>query len=174
MKNLDKLKKEFGRLYDQYIDKIYRFIYFKVNSEEISQDLCSETFLRGWLAFRDQDPEDKIENPPAFLYQIARNLVIDFYRKKGQADIISTEYTPWIVDPRVDLEKRASQSSEFEQVKKALVNLKDDYQEVIVLRYLDDFPVSEIAKIMKKTEGTVRVTIHRALKALKKELDLGV
>jgi len=170
MKNLEKSKREFGKIYDRYIDKIYRFIYFKVNSEEISEDLCSETFLRGWLAFRDQNPENKIENPPAFLYQIARNLVVDFYRKRGQASIISTEYAPRIIDPRVNLEKRANQSSDFAQVQNALVNLKDDYQEAIVLRYIDDLSVSEIAKIMEKSENAIRVTIHRALKALKKEL----
>lgn len=170
MKNLEKLKREFGKIYDSYIDKIYRFVFFKVNSEEIAQDLCSETFLKGWLAFRDQNPEDKIENPPAFLYQIARNLVVDFYRKKGQAEIISTEYVPRIIDPRVDLERRANQSSDFAQVKNALVNLKDDYQEAIILRYIEDLPVSEIAKIMEKSENAVRVTIHRALKALRQEL----
>jgi len=101
-------------------------------------------------------------------------LVVDFYRKRGQASIISTEYAPRIIDPRIDLERRANQSSDFAQVQNALVNLKDDYQEAIVLRYIDDLPVSEIAKIMEKSENAVRVTIHRALKALKKELNQAV
>ena len=175
MDNFENLKKEFSKIYDQCIDKIYRFIYFKVNSEEITNDLCSETFLRGWEAFKQQTTNNKqqttrIENPSAFLYQIARNLVIDFYRKKGQVQIVSTEYGR-IVDPRVNLEERANKSSEFYQVKQALSNLKDGYQEVIVLRYLDDLSVPEIAKIMKKSEGAVRVTLHRALKALKNELN---
>lgn len=169
---MNKLRKEFSKIYDKYIDKIYRFIYFKVNSSEITEDLCSETFLKGWVAFRNQDSNEKIENPPAFLYQIARNLVIDFYRKKGRAQIISTEHAPRIIDPRMNLKEKANQISEFNQVKKVLVNLKEDYQEVIIWHYLDDLPVSEIAKILNKSEGTARVILHRALKALKKELNL--
>lgn len=170
MKNFRNLKKEFSKIYDKYIDKIYRFIFFKVSTEGIAEDLSSETFLRGWEAFKNQKSNGEIENPSAFLYQIARNLVIDFYRKKGQTQIVSAEYGQ-IIDPRVDLQERVNKNSEFYQVKQALSNLKDDYQEVIVLRYLDDFPVSEIAKIMQKSEGAIRVMLHRALKALKKELN---
>ena len=169
MDNFKDLRKKFSKLYDQYIDKIYRFIFFKVNSEEITKDLCSETFLRGWEAFKKSKVEE-IENPSAFLYQIARNLVIDFYREKGKAQIVSAEYGR-IIDPRVNLEERANKSSEFYQAKQALSNLKDDYQEIIVLRYLDDLSVSEIAKIVDKSENAVRVTLHRALKALKNELN---
>jgi RNA polymerase sigma-70 factor (ECF subfamily) len=172
---MDNLKKEFGKLYDKYIDKIYRFIYFKVNSPEITEDLCSETFLKGWIAFKDRTINNdghkkEIENPPAFLYQIARNLVTDFYRKKGKFQIISTEYTGRIADPRLSLEEEANQLSEFSQVKKALSSVKDDYQDIIIWHYLDDLPVTEIAKILDKSEGAVRVMLHRALKALKKEL----
>ena len=170
------LKKIFSKLFDQYIDKIYRFIFLKVNSPEIAQDLCSETFLRGWRAFRaratsDKQQATKIENPPAFLYQIARNLVIDHYREKGKAQIVSAERTR-IIDPRVDLEDRAYLNSDFEQVRAALVNLKEDYQDVIIYRYLDDLSVSEIAKILDKSEEAVRVMLHRALKALKNKLNL--
>jgi len=165
------LRKIFSKLFDQYIDKIYRFIFLKVNSPEIAQDLCSETFLRGWRAFKNQNPEEKIDNPPAFLYQIARNLVIDHYREKGKAQIVSAEHTR-IIDPRVDLEKRAYLNSDFEQVRATLVNLKEDYQDVIIYRYLDDLSVPEIAKILDKSEEAVRVTLHRALKALKNKLNL--
>jgi RNA polymerase sigma-70 factor (ECF subfamily) len=83
-------RKEFSKLYDKYIAKIYRFIYLKVNSEEIAQDLCSETFLKGWQAFKNS--QNKIENPSAFLYRIARNLVTDYYREKGRTQVVSAEY----------------------------------------------------------------------------------
>ncbi|PIU15604.1 RNA polymerase subunit sigma-70, partial [bacterium (Candidatus Gribaldobacteria) CG08_land_8_20_14_0_20_39_15] len=69
------LRKKFSKIYDQYINKIYRFIFLKVNSQEIAQDLTSETFLRGWESFKEKNEE--IENIQAFLYRIARNLVTD-------------------------------------------------------------------------------------------------
>jgi len=160
-------RKIFSSIYDKYVDKIYRFIFIKVSSQEIAEDLCSETFLRGWQVFKERED---IENPPAFLYQIARNLIIDHYREKGKAKIVSAEYTP-IVDPREDLEEKANLSSDLEEVRRSLANLKGDYQDVIIYRYLDELSVPEIAKILEKSEGTVRVTLHRALKTLKDEIN---
>lgn len=160
-------RKEFSKIYDTYIEKIYRFIYLKVNSKEIAQDLCSETFLKGWKAFKSQ--KEEIENIQAFLYRIARNLVIDYYRQKGRTRIVSAEFIP-IIDPKPSLEEKMALNSDLEQVKAVLVNLKEDYQNVIIWRYLDDLPIPEIAKILDKSETATRVTLHRALKALKNEL----
>jgi len=159
-------RKIFSQIYDRYINKIYRFIFLKVNSQEIAQDLTSETFLRGWESFKSGN---KIENPQAFLYKIARNLVTDHYREKGKARIISAEYVK-ITDPRTNLEEKALLNSDLDNVKAALTNLKEDYQNVIIWRYLDDLPIPEIAKIMDKSEEATRVQLHRALKALKNEL----
>jgi len=160
------LRKTFSKIYDRYIDKIYRFIFLKVNSQEIAQDLTSETFLRGWESFKNGN---KIENPQAFLYKIARNLVTDHYREKGKAKIVSAEYVK-ITDPRTNLEEKALLESDFDNIRIALTNLKEDYQNVVVWYYLDDLPIPEIAKILDKSESATRVLLHRALKALKNEL----
>jgi len=159
-------RKIFSKIYDQYVNKIYRFIFIKVSSQEIAEDLCSETFLRGWQVFKERED---IENPQAFLYQIARNLITDHYREKGKAKIVSAEYAP-VVDPREGLEEKAILGSDIDLVRLALTNLTEDYQNVIIWRYLDDLSIPEIAKILNKPAGTVRVTLHRALKALKNEL----
>ncbi len=164
---MDNHQKNFSQLYDQYIDKIYRFVFLRVNSQEVAEDLTSETFLRGWRSFKDE--EKKIINPSAFLYQIARNLVIDFYREKGKVQVVSAESTP-INDPRINLEEKALLGSDIDTVKQAIGNLKEDYQAVVIWHYLDDLSVPEIANVMEKPEGTIRVMLHRALKALKKEL----
>ncbi|MCK4554869.1 RNA polymerase sigma factor [Candidatus Parcubacteria bacterium] len=166
-------RKIFSKIYNQYIDKIYRFIFLKVNSQEIAQDLTSETFLRGWEAFeKSQNPrtnDQKIENTQAFLYKIARNLVTDHYREKGKTKIVSTEYVK-ITDPRTNLEEKAILSSDLDTIRLALTNLKEDYQNVIIWHYLDDLSISEIAEIMDKSKEAARVQLHRALKALKNEL----
>jgi len=159
-------RKIFSSIYHKYVDKIYRFIFIKVSSQEIAEDLCSETFLRGWQVFKERRD---IENPPAFLYQIARNLVIDHYREKGKAKIVSAEYTQ-ITDPRTDLEEKAISSSDLDNIRQALAGLKEDYQTVVIWHYLDDLSVPEIAKILDKSEGAVRVSLHRALKTLKNKL----
>jgi len=162
------LRKIFSQIYDKYIDKIYRFVFLKVNSEEIAQDLTSETFLRGWESFKNGN---KIENPQAFLYRIARNLVIDHYREKGRTQVVSAEFAP-IVDPREDLEEKAILTSDVDRIKQVLVNLKEDYQNVIIWHYLDDLPIQEVAKMLDRTEEATRVLLSRALKTLKQSIDL--
>ncbi len=163
---MDNQRKIFSSIYDKYVNKIYRFIFIKVSSQEIAEDLCSETFLRGWQVFKERRD---IENPPAFLYQIARNLVIDHYREKGKVKIVSAEYSR-IIDPKTDLEGKAILSSDLDNIRTALVGLKEEYQDVIIWHYLDDLSVPEIAKILDKSEGAVRVSLHRALKTLKNKL----
>jgi len=162
-------RKEFGKIYDKYINKIYRFVFLKVNSEEIAQDICSETFLKGWENYKEtQNTKAKIQNPQAFLYRIAHNLVVDHYRTKGRTQVISPELLP-ITDPSPSLEEKAVFTSDLNQIKLALSNIKEDYQNAIIWRYLDDLPIQEVAKMMNKSEETTRVTLSRALKALKAE-----
>jgi len=160
-------KKEFSKFYDEYINKIYRFIFLKVNSEEIAKDLCSETFLRGWEAYKENP---NIKNPSAFLYRIAQNLVIDYYREKDKVNFVSTEASN-LVDPQPGLEEKIMKKTDLELVKNALVQLKDEYQNVIIWHYLDDLSIPETAKLLGKTEENTRVLLHRALRALKNEVN---
>jgi len=164
---MDNSQKQFSKIYDQYINRIYRFVFLRVNSSEIAQDLTSETFTRAWNKFRTENPGSGVENWVAFLYQIARNLVIDFYREKGKIQIVSASY---VTDPAMGLEEKAILSSDMSQVKEALSKLGEEQQEIIIWRYLDGLSNKEIALILGKPEGTVRVIIHRALEALRQVL----
>ena len=160
-------RKEFSQIYDNYISKIYRFIFLKVSSIETAEDLTSETFLRGWQVYENR--ADDLENPQAFLYQIARNLVIDHYRKKAKNQVVSVDQNP-LIDPRVNLEKNAEKNSDLMNIRNAMADLKDEYQNVLIWHYLDDLPVREVAKLMDKSEENTRVLLHRALKSLKKTI----
>ena len=159
------LNEQFGHIYDQYIEKIYRFVYLKVNSQEIAEDITSKVFLKGWEAY--QTRAENIKNPNAFLYQIARNSVIDYYREKGRTKVVSTEVSPQMVQPGKNLQEKAIINADFEAVKSAIQGLKKDYQDIIIWHYVDDISVAEIAKTLNKPAGTVRVMLHRGLKDLK-------
>lgn len=165
---MEEKKKEFSKIYNQYIEKIYRFIFLKVNSKEVAEDLASETFLRTWEVFKNQNP--KIENISAFLYQIARNLVTDFYRNKSRTQILSTDLGRPIIDPRQNLEKRAILNSDLETIRKALSELNEDYQNAIIWYYIDDLPIQEVANLLGRTEEATRVLITRAIKALREKI----
>jgi len=173
---MENLKEKFAKIYDQYIDKIYRFVFLKVNSREVAEDLTAETFLRGWKVYQKIQNskiknEKEIENPQAFLYQIARNLITDHYREKGKRQLVSADCVP-IADPRSNIEEKTQFDSDLEMIKTALANLEnDDYQNMVILYYIEDLSVPEIAEITGKSETNVRVIIHRALKALRKKVE---
>ena len=96
-------------------------------------------------------------------------MVIDFYREKGKVQIVSAD-NAFIADPAPNLEEKARLSSDIEQIRQVLTNLKDDYQNVIIWHYLDDLPISEISQMLDRTEEATRVLLHRALNALRKEI----
>jgi RNA polymerase sigma-70 factor (ECF subfamily) len=124
-------------------------------------------FTKGWESYQNKK---EIENVGAFLYQIARNSVVDHYRYKEKAKTVSPEFVPQIADTKIDLHQKAVASADLEAIKSALQNLKKDYQDVIIWHYLEDISVGQIANILNKPEGTVRVMIHRGLKALQGEI----
>lgn len=156
-------KRFFEKFYDQHLDKVYRFIFLKVSSVEISQDLTAETFLRFWQTIKGPN---KIEDPRAFLYQIARNLVIDYYRQNNPFLNLSVEELV-LVDPRPGPEKEAELEAELQALLKELQKLPDSYQDALVWHYLDDLSVKEISQILDKSENAVRLIIHRGLRSLK-------
>ncbi len=164
---MDNLKEQFSQIYDQYINKIYRFVYLKVDSQEIAEDITSKVFLKGWESYQK---DQSIKNINAFLYQIARNQVIDYYRERGRTKSFSADFIGQIADPNKSLYEKASVNSDIELVKSAIQNLKKDYQDIIIWHYLEDIPASEIALIIDKPVGTVRVMLHRGLNSLKDEL----
>jgi len=159
----------FKKIYKLHIEKIYRFIYIKVNSQQIAEDLTSEVFLRFWKALQKENPS-KIENPKAFLYKTARNLIIDHYRTYSQKKEIPIEEVKEIKDTSQSLETQESLSSDLENVQKAIRHLKEEYQDVVLWYYLDNLSVQEIAEILGKSENAVRVMIHRAMEKLRELL----
>lgn len=163
----------FGRLYDQYVTSIYRFVYLKVPTREIAEDVTSETFLRFWQAVLDAQD---ILNIRAYLYRIARNLVVDYYRKQDSTEPIpagvtfSDENTSSHIEGELSdrsREKRMIEArADLQIVLERIGRLKEDYQDVLKLRLIDGLAFGDIAKIIGKSTGNVRVIYHRALKAL--------
>ena len=162
---MDEINQYFTQIYDQYVTKIYRFIYLKVSTQETAEDLSSEVFLRLYRHIQRDNPV--IENPQAFVYQIARNVVADHYRGR-KVTIVSIEKTTIeLEDMGEKTQEQAEVSLEMDRIRHALLELKDDYQNLIIWRYLDELSVPEIAQITGKTEENVRVGVHRAIQALK-------
>jgi RNA polymerase sigma-70 factor (ECF subfamily) len=160
----------YAKLYDAYVEQIYRFVYFKVSSKEEAEDITSEVFLKAWHFVQEKK---EITSFRGLLYRIARNCIIDLYRKKSakpeaylddqlEAGLEVGDKGKWFKDISTKLES--------EKILEALKKLKQEYQEVITLRYVDELEIEEIAEIIGKGKVTVRVTIHRALNKLQQIL----
>ncbi len=161
---MNKKQKKFSKIYDSYVESIYRFISIKVSSQEIAEDLTSEVFLKTWKSFQQ---EAQIKNPRAYLYTTARHLVIDFYRTNKEVRTISIEDIKEIEDIAPPIEEQERQNASLEIVQQRLKALREDYQNVIVWRYMDGLSTGEIAKMLGKSKGATRVLLHRALEQLK-------
>jgi len=169
---LKKDREAFVRAYDLYVDKIYRYVYFKVGKKEEAQDLTSEVFLKAWNYIQDNQISN-YKTLKALFYKIARNLVIDYYRKKSNKESISLEneiVAINIADENQNIFEKINISSEVEEVLKRMSELKDEYREALALRYIDELSITEISEILEKTKGNTRVLVFRALKTLKENL----
>jgi RNA polymerase sigma-70 factor (ECF subfamily) len=172
-------KQEFSEFYNKNIDKVFRFVYLRVDTTETAQDLTSLAFLKLWkrmsLRGAPQERGDAaISNSTAFLYRIARNQIIDFYRAKSKKPL-SLDKVGEIADFQVaqpTFVQKIELTLEMERIKKAIQNIKPVYADVIIWHYVDDLSNKEIAHILEKREGNVRVIIHRALEALKEQLEV--
>lgn len=161
----------FSQVYDLYVTPIYRFIYFKVATRQDAEDLTSEAFLRVWQYI--SETEEKIENLRALLYRVARNLVIDSYRQKARREFTQdNEMLDTIKDDKQqDLLAKIEDQFEMKNIELVLRKMKDEYREIIILRFLEELTISEIAKVLDKSKGSVRVLLHRALKVAKELLN---
>ncbi|HTK05147.1 MAG TPA: sigma-70 family RNA polymerase sigma factor [Candidatus Eisenbacteria bacterium] len=157
----------FGAVYDAYVKQIYRFIYFKVSSAEQAEDLTSEAFLKAWQYLKEKRD---VSNLQALLYSVARSVVIDHYRATNCVPgTVSLDES--IGDDSTDVASEKflnDMETKFDTtlVLEKLRGLKDEYRDVVIMRYLDEMSTGEIAAVLGKNASNVRVILHRATKAL--------
>jgi RNA polymerase sigma-70 factor (ECF subfamily) len=154
----------FLEAYDAFADPLYRHCFFRVFSAERAQELVQEIFIRTWQYMRKGG---QIENMKAFLYRVANNLIIDETRKKKT---ISLEYlleNDPALEPVSDGERRMEVAVLISEVTQAMNRLPLEYQELLILRYLDGFEPREIAALWNVSPNSVSVKLNRAIKALR-------
>ncbi len=163
------MKKRFLKAYNDYSPSILRHIYFRVNNQELAEDLTQETFFKTWRYISKKDTE--IANLKTFLYKVANNLIIDYYRQKNNKMTVAIdEVSEEFIATESQQEKEADQAFDKKLVEKFLLKLKDDQKQVLLYRYIDDLSILEISKLTGKTKENIRVIIHRGLKALKEQM----
>lgn len=152
----------FHKLYALYSAKIYRYIYYRSGRTDEAEDLTAQVFLKAWEAI----PNYRWKGYPfsTWLYRIAHNRVIDYYRTYRDTlplDAASAQQTN--SEPTEAAERLLASNN----VRSALKRLTDDQQRVITLRFLDGYETAEVAAIMNKKADAVRALQYRGLCALK-------
>ena len=157
----------FGRLYDMYVDRVYRHLYYRVGNEADAEDLTQQVFLKAWQAI---DRYKKTASPfLAWLMTISHNLVVDFYRTRKDKAYLDVELVA--DDSAAGPEQAAEARFEQQQLRRAILQLPGDQQQVIMMRFVEGFSYAEVASLLGKSEGAIRVILHRALVKLRHILE---
>jgi len=159
--------RQFGRLYDEYIRKVYQFIYFKTHHRETAEDLTSTVFLK---ALENIQSFDEKKAPfKAWLFRIARNTVIDHYRTfRDSMDIEDA----WDVKSTQDVARDAEMELTIQAVQKYMDKLKPEQREIVLLRVWGDHSFKEIAEITGKTEAAAKMMFKRVIDTLREDFAL--
>lgn len=162
----------FSKLYDILIDPIYRYVYYRVKSVD-AEDLVETVFLKVWENLRQYRPKKRSFS--AWVFRIAHNLVVDYYR--GSKDNMIDELDEQLPDQNREHNPiRNTQNILTQEIlKQAISKMKKQYQDIIVYKFINEFSNKEMAEIFGRSEGGLRILQFRALKALKHELrEMGV
>jgi len=157
----------FGRLYDIYADRIYRHIYYRTSNVENARDLTQEVFIKAWQGL----PKYKRTKTPflGWLFTISHNRVIDYYRTKKDYNYLKDEIV--MEDREKSPEKLVEDQFTQQEVRRTILKLPEDQQQVILMSFIEGFEYNEIAAALSKSEGNIRVIVHRALKRMREILD---
>lgn len=152
----------FLKNYDLHADALFRFVYFQVSNKETATDIVQDVFMETWKYLAGGG---EIENMRAYIYRVARNRIIDHYRKHTSLSLDAIQETGMdFSDEKVNITKEAEISHTLRLLKK----IDKKYREPVLLRYAEGMGVKEISKTLGETESNTSVLIHRGIDQLKK------
>lgn len=172
--------KVFGELFEEYYDSILRYCIYHTSHVETARDITAETFYK---VFKNLG-RFRFTGAPfsAWLYRIAGNEVIDYFRKKkhsnkllseamAREEIESFESRKNLQDEAEALQRKLENNRTYQKVRLAMDKMPLRYRDVLVLRFVEEKKISEICEILGKKEGTVKSLIFRGIAVLKEFSD---
>lgn len=158
----------FGQLYEIYVERIHRYIYYRTGNDADAEDLTARTFIRAWEHIARYD--DRGLPFSAWLYRIAHNLVANWHRDNSRRKVISLEdLNQWHIDEDGP-EVAAAMAEDREVLLSAIRRLPSDRQELLGLKYVDRLSNAEIGAIMGRSEGAIKSLYHRTLLGLRADI----
>jgi len=158
----------FAEVYDRYFTPVYRYIFFRVRSRAEAEDLTQAVFLKAYEAI--ERFEDRGKEPLAYFFTIARNAIINFWRKKKEFLTEKPEHDFHERGGALDIEDDLEVKESVTIIRKGLSLLTDEQAEVISLKFISELSNKEIAEALGKSEEAVRQLQSRGLRELRKHL----
>lgn len=153
----------FEDLFQEYSDVIYRLCLYKTSKEDVAHDLTQETFLRLWKSISSNK---EISKPKQYIYQIARNLIVDYYKSNKTVSLDELQEEGF--EPRSN-ESSAELVSEISIIKEAIEALDQEFRDVVYMRFVESMKVNEIADVLDISENLASVRINRGKKKLQEK-----
>ncbi len=154
-----------GEIYDRYEAKIFSYIYRRVGDETQTEDLTAQVFMKMLQAIRERKAWHSSFS--GWLYRIAHNIVIDYYRQRDRRKDIALDDAPDLVSERDDPMLSTELKIATEQLRFAMRQLTEDQEEVLCLRFMEGYSIGEVAVMMNKTEGAIKALQYRAVTNLR-------
>jgi RNA polymerase sigma-70 factor, ECF subfamily len=160
----------FAELYDRFLDRIYRYLYYRTASQADAEDLCEQVFMHAWAAI----PRFKWRGKPfqAWLYTLAHNALADHFRRAGQTTSLDDPLHP-IELASEPAGRELEKWMDAEMLAGAVSELTPDQQQVIVLRFVEGRDTVEVARLTGMREAAVRALQYRGLQSLRRALERG-
>lgn len=158
----------FGVLYQQHVDRIYSYIYYRTGNHQDAEDLTARTFHKALdhiNSYRDRGVPFS-----AWLYRIAHNLVANWHRDHSRRRELSLEHQAKLSHGPNNPERLAEATEQREALMNAIRRLPSDRQQLLLLKFTESLPNSQIGAIMGRSEGAIKSLYHRTLIALREDL----
>jgi len=151
----------FGKLYIFHVEKIYRYIFYHVRDKPLSEDITEEVFLKAWRAIGSCRGKEKTFS--SWLYRIAHNHLVDELRRRQRYSSVEIETVEVITDTGREVERVLEQQELLEVIN----YLPPNQRQIIILKFIEGLDNHEIASIMSRSEGAIRILQMRALATLR-------
>jgi len=162
-------RRAFLAVYDFFTPRIFRYIYYKCGHDKgLAEELTQYSFVKIWEYVASHNRKG-IVNIQAFLYRIARNALVDHWRKSAKAPLPLMEELIEVADDaswQVEVERGV----EVRAIARVLAQIPEQYKEVIELRYFEGLEIAEICDVLEKSSNSVYVLLHRALKVVRMKI----
>jgi len=160
-------KEAFSMIYNSYYNRIFRYAYFKIGSQEDAEDITQNTFIAALKSIANFRWKTSDEDFTAWLFSLAHNNYVDYYRKNK---INKTKPFEDLQENKSEFDELIQKIGNIDLLKQAINKIKHNQRQVVILRYINDMPISQTAMLMNKTEGAIKLLQLRALASLKKIL----